>query len=365
MGRKQSKASRSPASSADALEAELDAQVEPTADERVVLEAERKIRAADARVREERAKTKAALDALEEAEDRLDVALAIQEPVKLHKVPEPKRKTNEATAFLIASDWHVGELVDPKTINGRNEYTPDIARKSADAFFANGARLVELGRSGTRIDTVVLGFLGDMITGYIHEELVESNPLSPTEEVLLFLDLAESGINYLLDRLGPKRIVVPCTYGNHGRTTLRRRVSTGAKNSYEWLAYQVLARRFRDHDRVEFQIADGAHLYLDTYGHVTRFHHGDDVRFQGGVGGLSIPLNKAIDRWDDFQQAQQTVIGHWHQLMYLPGAVVNGSLIGYGPYALSIKARFEPPQQAFFLVDRQHGRTVTAPIRIR
>ena len=38
----------------------------------------------------------------------------------------------------------------------------------------------------------------------------------------------------------------------------------------------------------------------------------------------------------------------------------NGSLIGFNAYALSIKARFEPPQQAFFLIDAERKRKTGA-----
>jgi hypothetical protein len=41
---------------------------------------------------------------------------------------------------------------------------------------------------------------------------------------------------------------------------------------------------------------------------------------------------------------------------------VNGSLVGYNAFALSIKAGFEPPKQAFFLIDKSVGKTVVTPI---
>lgn len=200
-----------------------------------------------------------------------------------------------------------------------------------------------------------------MVSGYIHEELVEANYLSPTEAIRLAQRMLVRGIDLLLSRGDLKRLVIPCCFGNHGRTTNKRRISTGAKNSFEWLMYHTLADHYRGESRVEFIIADGAHVYLDCYGVEVRFTHGDDLRYQGGIGGITIPLRKATDSWDQFKRAGLTVFGHWHVLdNYGAWAVGNGSLIGYNAYALSIKARFEPPQQAFFLIDSERKRKTGA-----
>jgi hypothetical protein len=55
-------------------------------------------------------------------------------------------------------------------------------------------------------------------------------------------------------------------------------------------------------------------------------------------------------------------LGHFHQFTPHRRFMVNGSLIGYSPYALRVKAEFEPPQQVFCLWDKSRGKTVTIPI---
>ncbi len=326
------------------------------------LERDRKGRALEQAVADLRTQNRALHDSLDEAEKRLTLALSIQGEVSPEPIAARKRKQNEATAFLVASDWHVGELVDPRTVNGKNRYNPDIAARRAVKFFQNGLRLVQGARSGVTVDVAVLCLLGDMITGHIHEELVESNTMSPSEEILFCSGLLVQGIDFLLKEGKFKRIIVPCCWGNHGRTTHRRRISTGAKNSFEWLMYHSLSQRYEKDDRVEFVVADGAHIYLDVYGYTLRLHHGDNVQYRGGVGGLGIPLRKATDAWDQFRDADLTVMGHYHQFVDFGYALVNGSLIGFNPYALSIKARFEVPRQAFFLMDRDRGKSLVAPI---
>jgi hypothetical protein len=56
------------------------------------------------------------------------------------------------------------------------------------------------------------------------------------------------------------------------------------------------------------------------------------------------------------------VLGHFHQLFDGGRFIVNGSLIGYDSFALSIKASYEKPKQVMFLMDRKRGRTFTCPI---
>ena len=155
-------------------------------------------------------------------------------------------------------------------------------------------------------------------------------------------------------------IVVPCNYGNHGRTTRKPRHSTGARNSYEWMLYHVLAKSLKG--KACFEVSDGYHLLLDCYGKTVRFHHGDGLQYQGGIGGLTIPVEKAIAAWNKGIRADLDVFGHWHQSQQNPKWICNGSLIGYNAYSVAIKAPYEPPSQTFFLMDRKHGRTITAPI---
>lgn len=299
---------------------------------------------------------------VEQLQGQLDVLGKLShQPVSTSTISIPKsQKNSEATAFAVASDWHIEETVDPDTVNELNEFNLKIAEQRIETFFKSVLRLTEIERAGTDIDNLVLCLLGDHISGYIHEELVENNSLSPVEAVVWVQDRIVKGINTLRAHGNFKKIIIPCCYGNHGRTTQKSRISTGAKNSFEWLMYKWLSQVITD--GVEWQIASGYHTYIEVYGKTIRLHHGDGLRYQGGVGGLTIPVEKAIASWNKGRVADLDVFGHWHQMQQNPKWVSNGSIIGYGPYALSIKAPYEPPQQTYFLFDSKRGRTGTWPI---
>jgi hypothetical protein len=295
-------------------------------------------------------------------DEQLETALSLrQKTPALSPIKATGEADSEACAFAIASDWHVEETVDPRSVNGLNEFNLEIADQRIERFFKSVVRLTEIERNGAKIDTLVLAMLGDAMTGYIHEELQESNGLSPTQTILWLIQRIKRGLEYLKKQGGYSRIIVPCSYGNHGRTTKKMRHSTGAANSYEWMMWHILkdACPF-----AEWQIADGYHNFLEVHGRVIRLHHGDNIAYNGGVGGITISVEKAIAAWNKARVADLDIFGHHHTQQQNPKWIANGSLIGYGAFSLAIKAPFEPPQQTFFLLDSKRGRTITAPIHL-
>ena len=267
----------------------------------------------------------------------------------------------EAVAITMASDWHVEETISPESTNGLNEFSLKIAKARIEKFFATIARLTDIERNGAKIDDLVLWLGGDLMTGMIHEELAESNSQTPTQTILWLQDRLLDGIATLKPHF--KRILIPTSYGNHGRTTVKPRHATAAAHSYEWLLYKILEGRTAKDSQVEWQIADSYFNFLTIYDRRLRLHHGDGLKFQGGVGGLTVPTEKAIAQWNKSpNRADLDLFGHWHTFQQSRTWLCNGSLVGYNAYALSIKASYEPPAQTYFLLDKKRGRTMTAPI---
>jgi hypothetical protein len=270
-----------------------------------------------------------------------------------------KRKKEQSTAIAVASDWHVEEPVFLDRTNGLNEFDMEIAAKRIEIFFERLVYLTNTQRHSTDIDTLVLALLGDFITGHIHEELAETNENSPTEALMWVLPRIIEGIRFLKEEGGFKRIILPCCVGNHARTTQKRRIKTLVQSSYEWILYHVLQMSV---EGCEFHIAKGYHQFLNVYDQTIRCHHGDSIRYHGGVGGITIPVNKKIAQWDKSVTADLDLFGHYHQSIYERKWISNGSLIGYSEFANQIGAEYEPPQQAFFLMKPERGRTIHAPI---
>jgi hypothetical protein len=275
--------------------------------------------------------------------------------------PSHPSGTSEGTVVLVASDWHMEETVGPEVLN-LNTYSPEIAVARATKFFQAGLRLTRLLQQDIKVPTIVLALLGDFITNQIHEaESAEKNALLPTQAIVLAQKTLISGIEFLLEHTKAK-LTIPCHSGNHARTTKKTRFSSENGHSLEYLMYLHLAAYFKSEPRVSFLIPEGLHSYLDIYGRTIRFHHGHAIKYGGGVGGIYVPVLKALSQWNKAIRADLDVFGHFHQLRDGGSFICNGSLVGYNGFALSIRADFEEPKQALFLMDKKRGRTCLWPI---
>ena len=292
--------------------------------------------------------------------DDVEKLAELKDTVSTYSIkPKPSSK-HESVAFAIASDWHVGENVKPETVNGSNEYTMKIAKARAEAFFRNTLKLVTKEQQDSTIDTLVLALLGDFISGNIHEELLESCEVPPVEEAVFAQNLLATGIEYLLAN-SKLNLIIPTSCGNHSRITNQVHVSTEQGNSLEWMIYCNLANYFKNNKRVTFILTKSYFTWLSVYSFDIRFHHGHAMKFGGGVGGLTIPVLKAIGRYDLQRKAYLDVFGHVHTPLDGGKFVSNGCLIGDTPYGsrLGYTGR---PQQQFFLIDKHYGKTIVAPI---
>lgn len=285
------------------------------------------------------------------------------EPINTFTIkPKLSKSKGEATVVVLASDWHIEERVDPETINGLNTHSLAIAEKRAIEFFQASLRLTQILQKDTTINTMVLALLGDFITGDIHEEMMETAEIEPTLAIIKAQNLLASGIQFLLDN-SKLDLVIPCHSGNHARTTKETRFATEAGHSLEYIMYHMLADHFRNNKRVKFIIPRSYHSFVQIYDDVIRFHHGHNLRYGGGVGGLTIPVNKAIAQWNKSRKdVTIDCFGHWHTRFDGGNFIANGSNIGFNAFAVSIKASYDRPSQTMFLIDKKRSKTCVWPI---
>jgi hypothetical protein len=253
--------------------------------------------------------------------------------------------------------------VDSDSINGLNEFNLEIADTRIKRFWQSSDRLVKLLKQDVKISQIVLGLLGDFITGQIHgAENAETNQLLPVDAICWVQNRIINGIEFLLDE-HQGEILVVCKVGNHSRTTHQNRLN-GMENghSLEYLMYVHLKMYFRNEPRITFVIDRSYHTFLDIYDMTVRFHHGHRLKYGGGRGGLFTPTYDAIDNWNKAKRANLDIFAHFHQMRDGGNFMCNGSLIGYNGYAQAIKASYEAPKQTLALIDKKRGRTCTWPI---
>lgn len=324
---------------------------------------DRKVRRLEGSNKTLKQKYEALLKEVERVERERDAVKQLEEISTFEIKPREKGGHSESVAVVLASDFHLEELVNRNAVNGLNEFNLAISEARAKEFFRSVLRLIEITSKDTRIDKMVLALLGDFISGNIHADIAENVALGPSEALRFAEKVLASGIQFLLDN-SKLSFVITCHSGNHGRITKEQRFATENANSFEYYMYHALANHFKGEKRIEWCISPSYHSYIDVFGHTIRFHHGHAIRYGGGIGGLFVPTYRAIANWNDGKRADLDCFGHFHQFRDGGSFICNGSLIGYNAYAVSIKAKFEKPKQCLFLIEKNRGRTCTWQISV-
>ena len=294
-------------------------------------------------------KYKKSLAIINSLQQELNATLQLSKCRQTYRITPATNVHSEATAIIVASDWHYEEQIKPSYVSGLNQYNLEIADQRIERFFQNALRLLNICKHDVEIHNIVFALLGDFISGNIHEENLETAQLRPAEAALTVQRKLMSGIKFFLENTDCN-LVIPCSVGNHSRITQKIHNATEVGNSLEGLMYHNMAMYFENEPRVQFVIGEGYHTYLTIYDKLVRFHHGHAIKYKGGVGGVYIPLNSAITQWNKAKFAYLDVLGHWHQQRDGGNFMINGSIIGYSAYSLFIKAEYEEPKQLFFLI---------------
>jgi transposase-like protein len=270
-----------------------------------------------------------------------------------------------ATAFL--SDAHLDEVVDPREVNYVNAYNREIAEKRLRNFFTHTIEISNDYLQGLKYEGVVLALGGDIFSGIIHEELVETNASTIFESLLHWAEPICAGILLLRDAFG--RVFLPCVVGNHGRRQRKPHAKHRAQDNFDWFFYHLLRKLLAKEKGIEFAISESADQPYRIFSTRYLLTHGDQFRGGSGISGMLSPLLLGDARKRQRETAVQRsydymVMGHWHQLAFVKGLIINGSSKGYDEYAFVNNFGFEPPRQAFWITDPTHGVTITAPIHV-
>lgn len=268
---------------------------------------------------------------------------------------------------LFASDWHWAEVVDPRQINGVNEYDLKIAHGRARKMVDRTIHLLRNCMVGANYPGIVFALGGDMVSGDIHEELQATNEIEIMPTVVDLIGVLQWCIQQLADEFG--RVFVPCVSGNHGRNTKKIRAKGRNFTSFDWLTYVMLAKMFEHDPRVTFQIPDGPDAAWRVYGMRYLMTHGDQFRGGDGMIGALGPIirgdHKKRSRASQIDMGYDVLmIGHFHQLIQQQRLIVNGSLKGYDEYAFANNFGVERARQALWITHPEHGITFSMPVNV-
>lgn len=264
---------------------------------------------------------------------------------KLYEIESPKNKEGYRYAIALFSDAHIEENVDEKSVLGLNNYSPEIAEQRVKNYFSNLTHCLKK----DAVDALYFASLGDTISGFIHEHLMEENGMTPPQATIFGQSLIVSGLKHIRAELPELQIVFIGISGNHSRTTKKMQNSNGYKMSYEWIMYQNI-RQICDGMNIEFIIPESELALVQTPDKKRYiFCHGYQVQSKGTgtVAGIYPALGRLSMKWQRTFAQDKIFLGHYHTCVSLTSATVNGSIIGYNAFALSNGMGYEEPAQMY------------------
>lgn len=275
-----------------------------------------------------------------------------------------KGESSKSVPVLFLSDLHFDEVVQASQVEYMNQYNREIATKRIQTVFNNALELLTK-KIKAKYSGIVVALGGDLLSGNIHEELAETNEATILESILKLTDILQAGLQQIVDEFG--KLYVPCVVGNHGRIHKKPRAKFKVQQNYEWIIYQLLAKRFAGDPRVTFEIPESADVTFKIFDVTFLLTHGDQFKGGSGISGIFTPLMLGASRKLKRQQAIQRpfdvmMVGHFHSYLHTSSLIVNGTTKGIDEYAYQMNFGYEEPQQALFLVNEKHGITIRLPV---
>jgi len=327
--------------------------------------------------------------ALKEAERRAADAENHRENI-LGLTPEPARlqpkfirggdgkgKGRQAVVLHL-SDLHVGETVHKEEVSNVNSYDIGIARKRIGRLFETVSILMTSAWPASdgapqRVN-VLLG--GDLISGAgLHPEHAETDGGTAFEQVKFAAEYISAGILRLhlaLAERFKKQVEIHCisVVGNHGRSTPGKpRTKLVTLQSYDTLVADFVEASLRHIPTIKHFQPRGFDAYFDVAGWPCILTHGDRMGSGGGTGfiGPMATIIKGHRKIVDTEYRQRRPVrwvfsGHFHTTGVTPFGFANGSGVGYGEFAKSLRADPEPAQQNFVVIHERYGLIRYAPV---
>ncbi len=304
-------------------------------------------------------------------EDVRDLLASAIEPVKPEtpsfQPPKKWRNKGEFQAVALAGDWQIGEVIVSEETDGGNAFDYAIAQRRVKTYAEEVIKWIETQRSGLVIKTLRVPFMGDLVSGDIHEELSRHNewpaPVAAVRAGVLAADLVAN-----LAPHAEKVIVEMVGLDNHGRLTKKLQFKMGAFNNWNYVVYHIMALRLARHKNVETVYLPSGVTKRDWPGAGALLMHGHQVRAWMGIPfyglqrfrgrkaeqELEAALKAAEDAVKSFRPFREIILGHWHCPAWLQDCIVNGCLTGTTELDHTL-GRSAAPSQTSFLWHPKYG----------
>ena len=321
-----------------------------------------------------RANEKTLLKRLAAAEDHRSSILGLEakpaEPIVKPRRARPSKHSHQAVVLHL-SDLHVGEVVNREEVMGVNEYSLEISQKRIERLFHATSVLCTSAWPASDAAPVKVCVLlgGDLISGHgLHPEHAETDAGTAYQQTKWAAEFIAAGVLRLhldlKERFGKAvPIELISVVGNHGRDTFGKpRTKLVSIQSYDTLVSDFVEAALKQHPTITHYRPRGFDAYFDAVGWPLLLTHGDRMGAGGGTGfiGPAATIIKGHRKIIDTEHRQRRPVykvfsGHFHTTCVTPFGFGNGSGIGYGEFAKSLRADPEPAQQNLVVFHERIG----------
>lgn len=332
----------------------------------------------DLRLRRARTEASSAKSKLADASEeifRLQMKLAdLESVVRSDATPaewtlRPRQgSTTDHIPMLFTSDFQIGEVIREEETEHGYGYSTEIFRRRYRAMIETTLQLCfKHASKDWTYPGIVYARGGDTVSGAIHDELAETDDVTPIRAVEIAFEEEAAGIAKLADAFG-RVDVKDCGGGNHDRVTKKPR-SKQAWSNLDRLVSFMLQREFAQDPRVHFQTTESMDVFFPIYQRNYLLTHGDRIGSRGGQGfvGPAATIMRGAQKVLQEQAAlgrrvDCVMMGHFHTPLWYDWVLVNGSLPGYSEFAKMNRMRPHAPQQWLVMHHERHGVVDLKPI---
>lgn len=287
---------------------------------------------------------------------------------------QPRRGgKSEHMPSLLTSDFQAGEVIRADETEAGYGYDSDTFRRRYRMLIQTTIDLCH-GHAGPvwSYPGIIYERGGDAISGGIHEELQDTDDMTPIEAVQCVFEEEAAGIKHLADAFGRVEVKSPDAAGNHDRNTFKPRSKNAAGHSYDMMTSFMLQREFRNDKRVTFQTSRSFDVLFPIYEKKILLTHGDRIGSRGGQGfiGPAATILRGAQKVIAEQASlgrhvDQVHVGHFHTPLVYDFVIANGCLPGYSEYAKAFRMRPTDPQQYLLFHHPKRGLVDIRPVNLR
>jgi hypothetical protein len=259
-----------------------------------------------------------------------------------------KVRPGDGITVAMLSDTHWDERVNASEMGGFGGYNRKVAEQRLRTWAEKLATFPQYGPKVNHRGLVLL-LGGDLVNGNIHQGR-ETNDDTLFGTILHWSEQLTAAINLVAEAW--PAVHVAATIGNHGRYTAKPISKLAVRDNADHLLVRMVAQHVDK--RVTWSVPESTDVVFDVLGRTHLLTHGDRGigRSAGhGIGGIWPSVMRSVARLGQQYATIGTTVecvwmGHFHQLTYGQGWVINGSTVGYSEYARDLRFRPERPRQA-------------------